>query len=35
MVWREPQIHHDDCYFFMVNIKGYNLYKKGSGNIQI
>ena len=28
MVWREPQNHHDDCYFSMVNIKGFNLYKK-------
>ena len=28
MVWREPQNHHDDCYFCMVNIKGFNHYKK-------
>ena len=28
MVWREPQNHHDDCYFCMVNIKGFNRSKK-------
>ena len=28
MVWREPKNHHDDCYFCMVNVKGYNRYKK-------
>ena len=28
MVWREPQNHHDDCYFCMVNIKGFNRYKR-------
>ena len=28
MVWRELQNHHDDCYFCMVNIKGFNRYKK-------
>ena len=24
MVWREPKNYHDDCYIFMVNIKGIN-----------
>ncbi|XP_061480792.1 uncharacterized protein LOC133383677 [Rhineura floridana] len=28
MVWREPQNHHDDCYFCVVNVKGFNHYKK-------
>ena len=28
MVWRRPQNHHDDCYFCLVNIKGFNRYKK-------
>lgn len=29
MVWREPKNHHDDCYFCLVNVKGFNKYKKG------
>ena len=24
MVWREPQNHHDDCYFCLCDIKGHN-----------
>lgn len=28
MVWREPKNHHDDCYFCVVNVKGFNRYKK-------
>ncbi|XP_061443081.1 uncharacterized protein LOC133365351 isoform X1 [Rhineura floridana] len=28
MVWTEPQNHHDDCYFCVVNVKGFNRYKK-------
>ena len=28
MVWREPKNHHDDCYFCMVNISGWNQRKK-------
>lgn len=28
MVWREPKNHHNDCYFCMVNVKGFNRYKK-------
>ena len=28
MVWREPQNHHDDCYFCTVTIKDFNHYKK-------
>ena len=24
MVWREQQNHHDDCYFCLTNIKGFN-----------
>jgi len=30
MVWREPRNHHDDCYFCVVNIKGFNRYKKSA-----
>jgi len=28
MVWREPTNHHDDCYFSVENVKGFNGYKK-------
>lgn len=28
MVWREPRNHHDDCYFCVVSVKGFNKYKK-------
>jgi len=28
MVWREQKNHHDDCYFCVVKVKGFNLYKK-------
>lgn len=28
MVWREQKNHHDDCYFCMVNMSGWNRYKK-------
>ena len=28
MLSREPQNHHDDCYFYMINIKGFCRYKK-------
>ena len=28
MVWKEPQNHHDDYSFCMVNIKGFDCYKK-------
>ena len=28
MLWRGPQNYHDDCYFCMVKIKGFNRYKK-------
>ncbi|GFX11768.1 uncharacterized protein TNCV_4341131 [Trichonephila clavipes] len=24
MIWREPQNHHDDCYFYVVKINGIN-----------
>ncbi|KAI6658271.1 hypothetical protein LOD99_15545 [Oopsacas minuta] len=30
MVWREPKNHHDDCYFCMVNMSGWNRQKKNS-----
>ena len=30
MVWRSPKNHHDNCYFCMVNISGWNLHKKNS-----
>ena len=30
MVWREPKNHLDDCYFCMVNMSGWNRYKKNS-----
>ena len=28
MVWREPKNHHDDCYFCMVDMPGWNQHKK-------
>ena len=28
MVWREPKNYHDDCYFCMVNMSGWNQQKK-------
>ena len=28
MVWREPKYHHDDCYFCMVNMSGWNQEQK-------
>src|SRR5271167_4051395 len=31
MVWREQQNHHDDYYFCLTNIKGFN--KKNKDNI--
>ena len=24
MLWREPRNHHDDCFFYVVNIAGIN-----------
>ena len=30
MVWREPKNHHDDCYFCMVNMSGWNRQKNNS-----
>lgn len=30
MVWREPKNHHDDCYFCIVNMSGWNKHKKKS-----
>ena len=30
MVWRSPKNHHDDCYFCMVNMSGWNCHKKNS-----
>ena len=28
MIWREPQNHHDDCYFCAINVKGINRINK-------
>ena len=28
MVWRNPKNHHDDCYFCMVDMSGWNRHKK-------
>ena len=28
MVWCEPKNHHSDCYFYMVNMSGWNQRKK-------
>lgn len=28
MLWREPKNHYNDCYFCMVNINGFNRFKK-------
>ena len=30
MVWRSPKNHHDDCYFCMVSMTGWNRHKKNS-----
>ena len=30
MVWREQKNHFDDCYFCMVDLKGFNRHKKKS-----
>ena len=30
MVWRSPENHHDDSYFCMVNMSGWNRHKKNS-----
>ena len=30
MLWRSPKNHHDDCYFCMVNMSGWNRDKKNS-----
>ena len=30
MAWREQQNHHDDCYFCMVNLRGFNRYKRST-----
>lgn len=32
MVWREPTNHSDDCYFCLVNVKGFN--KKNKQHLQ-
>ena len=32
MVWREPKNHYDDCYFCMVNLKGFNRHKRKTWN---
>ena len=32
MVWREPKKHVDDCYFYLVNVKGFN--KKNKQHLQ-
>ena len=29
-IWRSPKNHHDDCYFCMVNMSGWNRHKKNS-----
>ena len=28
MAWREPQNHHNDCYFCIVNLTGFKRYKR-------
>ena len=30
MVWRSPKNYHDDCYFCMVSMSGWNRHKKNS-----
>ena len=30
MIWPEPKNHFDDCYFSMVDLKGFNPHKKKS-----
>ena len=32
MVWREPKSHFNECYFFLVDIKVFNRYKKKAWN---
>ena len=31
-VWREPKNHFEDCYFCLVDLKGFNRHKKGTWN---
>lgn len=30
MLWREPRIHHEDCYFCVTNVVGLNRQKQNS-----